>query len=639
VSLSGRAGGMLAAAVLALLLYAGALGGPFLYDDVVEIQENPRVHSLSRVPGLLTTDFWNAGKGRNPLYRPLTAVVMTTTWVLGGGSPFLHHLVNALLHAAASALVVAVVHALTGRAAGSLIAGLLFAAHPVHSEAVAWISGLAEPLSCVFVLGAWLAHARGRFALAAALLAPGLLAKEGAVVFLGLALLGDWMLAGHARIRWRAHGAYVLVTAGYLALRLAVLGHIFGGLSQGPPLLNPLRDLPSVDRMLTSVIVIGTAVRQSLAPVTLCLDYGYNQIPRVSGLLDTRLLGWGAALIAAGGAALFAWKSAGPAQRSAAAGAAILLGSFLPASNLLFPGISTFAERNLYLPVLGVCLAAGMALDAFGWNGRGSGRRFAAMGAVALLVGAAGARTWARHDDFSSKLALFGSAAQACPGSARAHLFHGIALRENGHVPEAMEAQRAALAIAPQSNDAHSELGLGMMLSGDLAGAEREFNEALRLNAEDREARSNLSSLYAQTGRLGQALAEGSEAVRLFPDDPEVLNNHASNLVDAGRLEEARAIFERLIRTAPESPAGPNGMGAILAREGRWPEAAVRFEEALQRKAGDLNATLNLAQALSQSGEPRRALDVLDRALASGMDDPDLRAMRARLAAQSPSAR
>ncbi len=630
---------MLAAAVLALVVYAGALGGPFLYDDVVEIQENPRVHSLSRIPDLLTTDFWNAGKGRNPLYRPLTAVVMTTTWVLGGGSPFFHHLVNVLLHAAASALVVAVVHALTRRAAASLITGLLFAAHPVHSEAVAWISGLAEPLSCVFVLGAWLAHARGRFGLAAALLAPGLLAKEGAVVFLGLVLVGDWMASERAGFRWRAYGLYVAVTAGYLALRLAVLGHIFGGLIQGPPLLNPLRDLPAIDRMLTSVIVIGTAVRQSLAPVTLCLDYGYNQIPRAAGFLDPRLLGWGAALIAMGAGMLFAWKRGSPTQRAAAAGAAILLGAFLPASNLLFPGISAFAERNLYLPVLGVCLAAGIALDAIGWKQERSGRRFAAVAAAVLLVGAGAARTWARHDDFSSRLALFGSAARACHGSARAHLFHGIALRENGRVPEAMQAQRDALAIAPQANDAHSELGLGMMLSGDLAGAEREFKEALRLNVEDREARSNLSSLYAQTGRLDQALAEGGEAVRLFPDDPEVLNNHASNLVDAGRLEEARAIFEKLIRTAPESPAGPNGMGALLAREGRWPEAALRFEEALRRKAGDLNATLNLAQALSQSGESRRALDVLDHALASGMDDPDLRSMRARLAAQSPPAR
>jgi CDP-glycerol glycerophosphotransferase len=73
----------------------------------------------------------------------------------------------------------------------------------------------------------------------------------------------------------------------------------------------------------------------------------------------------------------------------------------------------------------------------------------------------------------------------------------------------------------------------------------------------------------------------------------------------------------------------PGGSGPLY----RWDPA--RFEEALRRRPGDLNATLNLAQALAQSGDPAAGLAVLDRALASGMDDPDLREMRASLAARS----
>jgi Flp pilus assembly protein TadD len=619
---------MLAAALLAALLYTGALGGPFLYDDVVEIEENPRVHDLARIPELVTTDFWDAGKGRNPLYRPLTAVTMTLLWALGGGNPFVHHLANLLLHAAASALVVAVALSLTGRLAAAIIAGMLFAAHPVHTEAVAWISGLAELLSSVCVLGAWLAHRKGRLPWAAALLALGLFSKEGAVVFVALALIGDLLGGGRAAPRWRAYAVYATVTAAYLLVRLAVLGHLVGGMSQGPPMLNPLREIPAWDRMLSAVVVTGHAVRQSVAPARLCLDYGYNMIPAARSLADPRVLGW-LAVLAAGLAAagVAAWRG-GPRARAAGAGAFILLVSFAPASNFFFPGISTFAERNLYLPVLGACLAIAALLDA----GPGWPRR-AGIAAALVLVAAGGAATWARHPEFSSKLALFSGAARACPDSARARTFHAVALRESGRVDEAIAEARLGVAIAPHYNDARSELGTGLLMAGDLAGAERELAEALRLNAEDREARGNLSSLYAQTGRLAEALALSAEAVRMVPDDPEVVNNHASNPLDAGRVEEARALFERLSRDEPASPHGPNGLGALLARDGRWAEAAPRFEEALRRKPGDLNATLNLAQALSRSGDAAAGLAVLDRALASGMNDPDLREMRAALAA------
>ncbi len=624
---------MVAAALLAVVVHAGALGGPFLYDDVPEILENERVHSLASIPELLTTDFWNAGQGRNPLYRPLAAVTSTLTWTLGGGRPWPYHLLNLLLHAGASALVVALVHALTARLAAGFIAGLLFAVHPVHTEAVVWISGHAELTSSVCVLAAWLAHLKGRAWGAAVLLGAGLFAKEGAVVFPALALAGDWLARRGAprapRAQWPAYGLYVGVIGVYLLIRASVLGHLVGGTSEGPLLLNPLRGLPAFDRVLGSVVVFGQAVRQSLLPSTLCLDYGYNQIPVAGGLADGRVILWLAAFAAAAAGLVAAIRWGSARGRAVAAGAAIFLCAFLPASNLLFPGISMFAERNLYLPVLGVCLAAGALLDP--GTGR-TWRRAVLPAAAVLLVAVAGARSWARVPEFDSRLALFGAAARACPQSARAHMFHGMALRDDGRVPEALAAQRAALAIAPGYSDARSELGVNLMLSGDLAGAERELAEALRLNAEDREARSNLASLYAQTGRLEQAVAMSQESVRLFPDDPDVLNNHASNLMDAGRLQEARAIFERIERSMPASPHGPNGLGALLSAEGRWKEAAAQFEEALRRKPEDLNATLNLAQALSRAGERPRALAVLDHAIASGMHDPELRDLRASLA-------
>ncbi|MGH9869503.1 MAG: tetratricopeptide repeat protein [Candidatus Polarisedimenticolia bacterium] len=636
---------MAMAALLALVVHAGVLRGPFLYDDVGEILENERVHSLSNIPALLTTDFWDAGQGRNPLYRPLAAVMATVLWVGGGGRPWPYHLLNLLLHAGASALLVALVHRLTGQLRAGLIAGLLFATHPVHTEAVLWITQHAELTSSVCVLGAWLLHLKGRIAWAAVLLGSGLLAKEGAVVFPALVLAGDWLDARAPRAplaprapralhaQWRAYAVYAGVIAVYLAIRAAILGHLVGGISEGPPLLNPLRGLAALDRILSSVLVFGEAARQSLVPSRLCLDYGYNQIPPATGVADVRLLVWLAVFAAGAFGLAAAARRGGPRGRAAAAGAIIFVCAFLPTSNLLFPGISMFAERNLYLPTVGVCLVLGALLDP--GEGR-SWRRSVLPVTAALLVAAGAARSWMRVPEFDSRLALFGAAARACPQSARAHMFHGMALREHGLLTEAMAEQAAALRIAPHSSEARAEMGMSLLFLGDLAGAERELSEALRLNARDREARSHLASVYARTGRLDQALELGREGVALFPDDREMLNGHASTLVDAGRFDEAVAIFEHLNRVSPRTSHGPNGLGAILAHQGRWAEAADQFREARDRVPSNLNATLNLATALAKVGRMEEALIVLDKAAASGMDDPEILQLRAQLSGSAP---
>ncbi len=177
--------------LLAAILYANSLRGPFSDHDIVEIRDNPRVHALVRVPDFAVHRFLERGSGHNPLYRPLTAVVTTLVWVAGGGAALPFHVLVVLLHALASSLVLLLLFDLTEDRVVALTGALLFAAHPVHTEAVAWISGEAELLSAGSVLSAWLLHRRGRILFAGLAAGAGMFAKEGAVVFPALAIAGD----------------------------------------------------------------------------------------------------------------------------------------------------------------------------------------------------------------------------------------------------------------------------------------------------------------------------------------------------------------------------------------------------------------------------------------------------------------
>uniref|UniRef100_A0A182NEY1 PMT_2 domain-containing protein n=1 Tax=Anopheles dirus TaxID=7168 RepID=A0A182NEY1_9DIPT len=153
---------------------------------------------------LLQNDFWGtplADSGSHGSYRPLCVASFKLNYLLDGFKPFGYHLVNVLLHSLATGLVVKLArHILPvpgGRSAGPAIAGLLFAAHPIHTEAVAGVVGRADLTGCIFYLLALLAYIRhvrwrqwgdGRqwVALAATVLLAGaaILCKETAVTAL-----------------------------------------------------------------------------------------------------------------------------------------------------------------------------------------------------------------------------------------------------------------------------------------------------------------------------------------------------------------------------------------------------------------------------------------------------------------------
>jgi len=152
--------------ILAALVFANSLANEYAYDDRHIIVDNTAIHSLETLPGSLVTPYWPTAYGRElGLWRPVTTGAFGVQWMLGGGSPLLFHLVNVLGHAAASVLVLVLLAHLMSLPA-ALAAGLLFAVHPVHVEAVANVVGFSEVFSTAALLAACLVHVRTRKAFA-----------------------------------------------------------------------------------------------------------------------------------------------------------------------------------------------------------------------------------------------------------------------------------------------------------------------------------------------------------------------------------------------------------------------------------------------------------------------------------------
>ena len=286
--------------VIATLPYVNAIPNGFVLDDEL-IEKDPRIHALS-VGRIFSTGYWDTVNRdpRGDVYRPLAVLSYAINYRLSGQWPAAFHAVNIVLHAVTSVLVLAFVHALLGDRWIAFAAALLFAAHPVHTEAVTSVVGRAEIQSALFLLialilhvrhyalpglrpGVWLAVAVVSFALA-------LLSKETAVAGPALVVLVGLVdpTAGRSRGLQRAFRVavlYLLVVGGYLAARIAVLGTATVG-SNGQPGL--LYGEPLLVRALTGLHLLLLYGKLLVWPVVLSADYSFRQIEidRTAGVMQ-----------------------------------------------------------------------------------------------------------------------------------------------------------------------------------------------------------------------------------------------------------------------------------------------------------------------------------------------------------------
>lgn len=143
--------------LVAVCTFLPSLCGGFVFDDLRLIVDNAYVQSPAFATRAFSTHFWDVS-GAAPsvdtlrYYRPLVTSSYLWNWWLGVGQAWGFHLVNVLLHAFNTWLVLVVTRRLTTSATLALLCSLLFALHPTRAEAVAWVSGRPDLLMTAFIL-------------------------------------------------------------------------------------------------------------------------------------------------------------------------------------------------------------------------------------------------------------------------------------------------------------------------------------------------------------------------------------------------------------------------------------------------------------------------------------------------------
>jgi tetratricopeptide (TPR) repeat protein len=464
-------------AVFALLIFAAAwavywnsLDGQFVFDDTSIIENNPQIRGLgvSHLKQIFGSHYWQTAAGQGGLYRPLVVFSYALNYAAGGLDPWGYHAVNVLLHALNAVLVFSVILELFANRSFALWSGLLFALHPIRTEAVAYVVGRAESMAAFFFLLAWWLYLRRQPAISAAAFLLAVLSKESAFTFLALPLLSDFLTARRpSLIRYLPFAG---AAAAALGLRRAVLGG-FAPLHINPA-ANPLAAAPAAARLLTATVVCGKYLWLLLFPMSLSADYSFNQIPLVTSPWRASFLFAAAALLSLAGATVWAFRRG--AKEWFFCGT-FFLATFSLTSNFIRPIGTIMGERLLYLPSLGFTCALAYGISRIR-------KKEAAIGGAVLLSLFYAGRTMVRNADWRDHLALFSSAAAVCPDSSlvQANLANALLFLRRDPAAAAEHA-RKAIRIEPGDPAAHMTLAEAYQRMGDLRRAADAYADVVRL--------------------------------------------------------------------------------------------------------------------------------------------------------------
>jgi hypothetical protein len=454
----------LAAPFVALLALAASLGSivnEFTYDDRYIIELNPVMRSLHGWWRVFQSSYWPKEWGGDG-YRPLTILAFKIQWAIGGGRPVVFHAANIALYALVSVLVFFIARRILPLWAACVVAAL-FAAHPVHVEAVANVVGQSELIVASLLLGATLLYLRDR---QRGELRPGTLAsivllyvaacfsKEHGIVLPALLLACELTVVTdpatlRARLltqRW-LYLSLAVVAISFVMVRSTVLSdHALAGFQPFTPFAS--LHISRRDRILTALGVVPQWVRLLYWPAHLSSEYGPPDIEIAQGFAFTQLPGL-IVLASILGVGFVARRR----QPVIAFGVALACITLLPSSNFVLPAGILLAERTLFLPSVGAMIIVG-AVVAYAESvarRRHAIRSFAIAGGVvcSALIAAGIVRSERRARIWHDSETLFRQAVIDAPNAYRAHFMLGAWAFEHKRQREGERELRRSLNLFP----------------------------------------------------------------------------------------------------------------------------------------------------------------------------------------------
>ncbi len=427
-------------ALLVCVAYFNSLFGVFQFDDHNVIVDYQGVHAWQA---------WLDGVGHG--IRPVLKLSYTLNWMTGLGA-FGFHLINVVIHLGAVWLVYRLAEEFVRCQSireclihVPLVTALLFAVHPVQTEAVTYISGRSSSLMALLYLAGLLAYAKGRtlhsraqlYALTPLLFALALAVKETAVTFPLMLVLWELFCGGTFKASLQRQWP------NWALLIVAALFFVFNASYQGE--IETSTTLSSLTgNVATQLLAFAYLMRQWALPLWLNIDPDLPLLPDYSAATGPLVFMLAALLVT-----LNCWR-----RRPWISFALLWAGLHLTALYLFLPRVDVANERQLYLA---------------------SWPLFLALTSELVL--------WLRPRPF--RLAM----------AALVLIYGGLTVSRNQVYASEVSLWQDTVVKSPHKTRVHNNLGYAYLLADRREDARREFATALKIDPKQVQARFNLKRL------------------------------------------------------------------------------------------------------------------------------------------------
>lgn len=585
--------------VLSLLLYWNTLHHNFVnFDDTTLVVKNHYIKALSleNLKAIFTPGVVGA-------YQPLRTLSYALDYHFWKLNPTGYHLTNILCHAVNTLLVFFIAYLLSKHLLLACLAALIFAVHPIHVEAVAWVSGRRDVLASAFALCSFLSFlrifpplysneaAKPRrsgwkqgilYGLSCLLFVAGLLTKPTVVILPLLFIVYDLCFVDPPLFRqWRRSWLYLplFVLAFFLTQLFLSVARTSGVVETHFHATNP------VMRTWTMLRVLAEYVFMLFIPRHLSVTYGVQMSASVlesSVLIGVILLTFIVIVM------FLAWQQ----TKFVFFGIAWFFVTLLPVSNII-PIAIIKADRYLYLPSVGFCLVSAWLIVRGGTLlARTTKARLVTIaywGMICLVLMVYSFLTVQRNRDWKDSHTLWTATLETHPDSSIALNNLGLIYAEEGMHEKAIALYEQVLALHP----------------------EQEHIERVYVNMAD---------AYVALHMFDQAIEYYQQALETTPEYIDAYLGLANMSIELQQYEHAEQIYQQALALENQTDRVYTQLGNLAMLQGKYETARTFFQKALNINPAAINAYNGMGMSYARSGENEKALEIYQYALTLAPD-------------------
>lgn len=504
--------------IIGVAVYGNVITGKFLFDDNLFIENNKQVHSLSNSFELYFSSVTGGSNvAADNFYRPNQQLVNALIYSVFGLDPIPYHLTSILLHGLNACLIFLIFIRLGVQRTPSFFGSLVFLIHPIQTQAVSYISGMADPLGMAFTLFAIYLFIKSLYANnknqffgytlgVVGFYVLGLLTKENTVILPALIVITFTFLFervrsnSNYRLIYVAIGAYFIITIAYLVLKFTVLN--FAGTIGLSPEKNIYTESLYI-RIVTFITILPEYVKMILFPLHLNYEKpftAYTDFSRSESIFGLLLI------ISGTGVSVYSFIKKNKAFFFSFLWFFICLA---PVSGII-PVNAMYLEHWLYYPIIGVIFYAAISYEKI----KGFGKQIVTVFIIILLM-AYTVKTVSRNFQWADPIKFYKNELKYSKSSARINNNLAMVYAEDNKCPLAIQHYKKAVSLYDVYPQTHHNMARCFQVIGNLDEALNEYFRALLMYPNFIYSLNDLYQIYIQTGDQFRADRVGELITRI----------------------------------------------------------------------------------------------------------------------------